>query len=210
MRRTPARAAAVMLVLLGTMLLPGCGALKRAPVEKRYFVLEAARPESEDPAEDGAIVYLRTLKVSPLFETTGFVYRKQDGTYQRDFYNQFFVLPAHMITGEVREWLEASGCLRKVTRSLAIHQGSFAVTGHVDALYGDYSGDTPKAILEIEFIAIRSAETIEILFDKTYRQAVSISSGPEELVRGWNEALALILADFEQDLRQVDFSAHDD
>ena len=72
------------------------------------------------------------------------------------------------------------------------------------------AGDTPKAVLEIEFITIRSAETIEILFDKTYRQEVPISSGPDELVKGWNDALALILADFEQDLRQVDFSVHDD
>ena len=71
MRKTPARAAGVVLALLGTMLLPGCGALKRAPVEKRYFVLEAARSESAAPAEDGAIVYLKTLKVSPLTSSTG-------------------------------------------------------------------------------------------------------------------------------------------
>jgi cholesterol transport system auxiliary component len=203
MRRT---AAGVVVILLGTLLLPGCGALKRAPVEKRYFVLDADRPDPRAQAEDGPIVYLRTFKVSPLFETSGFVYRKKDGTYERDFHNQFFVLPAHMITEEVRQWLETSGFLRKVTRSLAIHQGSLAVTGNVDALYGDYSGDTPKAVLEIEFIAIRSAETIEILFDKTYRQEVPISSGPDELVRGWNEALAPILTEFEQDLRKVDLS----
>lgn len=209
MRGTPARTTTVALVLLGTMLLPGCGALKRAPVEKRHFVLDAARPDPQPQAEDGPILYLRTFKISPLFESTGLVYRKQDGTYERDFHNQFFVLPSHMITEEIRQWLEASGFVRKVTRSLAIHQGSYAVTGHVDALYGDYSGDTPKAILEIEFIAIRSAETIEILFDKRYRQEVSVSSGPDELVRGWNEALLPILTEFEQDLRQVDFSRDD-
>jgi cholesterol transport system auxiliary component len=209
MRGTPARSTGVALVLLGALLLPGCGALKRAPVEKRYFVLDAARPDPQPHAEDGPILYLRTLKVSPLFEETRLVYRKSDGTYERDFHNQFFVLPAHMITEEVGQWLEASGFLRKVTRSLAIHQGSYAVTGHVDELYGDYSGDTPKAVLAIEFIAIRSAETIEILFDKTYRREVSISSGPDELVRGWNEALVPILTEFEQDLRQVDFSADD-
>ena len=193
-------------LLLGCTLLAGCGVLKRAPAEKSYFVLEATRPDAQIPSPDGEILYLRTLRVSPVYEGQSFVYLLQDGTWERDFHNEFFVLPDHLLTGEVRECLSGSGFIRRVTRTVAVDEGLHALNGNVEALYGDYSGDTPMAVLAIEFVVLRSVETVEVLFDRNYRKEVPISRGAHALVSGWNEALAAILAEFEEDLRQVDFT----
>ncbi len=70
--------------------------------------------------------------------------------------------------------------------------------GHCLTLPGDIT-DPSDAEAQVH-------ETVEVLFDRDYRKEVPISRGAHALVDGWNEALVAILAEFEEDLRQVDFT----
>jgi hypothetical protein len=206
--RTPYRNIGVAtLVLLGLVVSASCG-LKRNPPERRQFVLDAPRPDAQDPLKDGPMIYLRMLRVSPLFEQQSFVYRKSDGTYVSDFHNQFFVLPAHNITDQARKWLTASGLFQYVTSAPGIVGEEHLLTGSVEELYGDLRGDGPRSVLSIDFIVLGTGDTQEIALAKEYTEAVPLDkTTPDALVKGWNQALVRILGRLEADLRKLDFSA---
>ena len=81
------------------------------------------------------------------------------------------------------------------------------LTGSIEGLYGDYRGDSPAAILEIDFMILGSANELEILFHRKYREEVTFPKGSAAaLVAGWNTGLARILQRLEDDLREIDFS----
>jgi cholesterol transport system auxiliary component len=205
--RNPYRYIGIAVVaLLGLALSVSCG-LKRNPPERRHFVLEAPRPDPQSPAEDRPVLCVRALRVSPLFEQQSFVYRRGDGTYASDFHNQFFVLPAHNITGEVRQWLSDSGLFRSVTTVPGILGERHLLSGSVEQLYGDYRDDGPRAVVTIDFVILGTGDVAELTFSREYTETVTLPGPePEELVRGWNQALASILGRLEADLRDLDFS----
>ncbi len=201
------RIVGVGLVFIGLAGAAGCG-LKRTPPEQRRFVLEAPRPGGGGPSSAaGAVIYLRTLRASPLYEGQEFVYRKKDGTFETDFHNQFFVLPAQHITGEVRQWLSGADFIREVVAAPGVAGARHVLTGSIEALYGDYRGDSPTAVLELDFMVLTSTDELEIIFHRKYREEVAFAKGsPAELVAGWNTGLARILRQLEDDLRKVDLS----
>ena len=195
------------LVLIGLAGATGCSLKRNLPEQHRY-ALEAPRPGGSDPSSPGdTAIYLRTLRASPLYEGQEFVYRKKDGTFESDFHNQFFVLPAQQITGEVRQWLSAAGLLHAVIGTTGVAGASHVLTGSIEGLYGDYRGELPTAVLEIDFMVLRSADESEFLFHRKYREEVEFSKGSAAaLVAGWNTGLARILQRVEDDLREIDFS----
>ena len=197
-----ARAACLLLVIVPAA---GC-ALKRAPAVQRQFLLEADRPDPRPAEPDGMLLQLRTLRVSAAYEGRGFVYRKKDGTIEQDFHNRFFVLPAYLITNEVRRWLSGTGFIRHVTSTAGVDGSRYTLTGDVVELYGDYSSDQPAAVLRIEFNVADGETGAEFVFHRKYHRRVPVSSGPDALVQGWNRGLTDLLGQLEDDLRQA-FSA---
>ena len=196
------------LVLIGLAGAAGCSLKRNLPEQHRY-ALEARRPGGSGPSSTSgdAVIYLRTLRASPFYEGQEFVYRKKDGTFETDFHNQFFVLPAQQITGEVRQWLSGAGFIRGGIATPGIAGASHVLTGSIEALYGDYRGDLPTAVLELDFIVLKSTDEPEILFHRKYHEEVAFAKGsPTELVAGWNTGLRRILSRLEDDLRELDLS----
>ena len=115
----------VVLALIGLVGTTGCS-LKRNLPEQRRYALEAPRPEVSDPSAPGdLVIYLRVLRASPLYEGQEFVYRKKDGTFESDFHNQFFALPAQLITGEVRQWLSGAGFIAEIVTTPGVGSRAF-------------------------------------------------------------------------------------
>lgn len=187
-------------------LLAGCVSVEKSFPEKRYYILDVSRQVEAVPSLDGPLLRVRKLRVSPRFEGKGFVYRKGDLSYESDFYNEFLIPPASLLTEEVRQWLTRSGLFQYVTESASQLQPPYILEGAVSALYGDYrDGASLKAALGMQFFLMRdvSART-EIIFRNEYEKEVAISeSSPRVLVKGWNEALRQILTALEIDLRRV-------
>ncbi|MCZ6697181.1 MAG: hypothetical protein O7A63_11650, partial [Acidobacteria bacterium] len=123
----------VGLVLIGLAGAAGCSLKRNLPEQHRY-ALEARRPGGSGPSStpDDAVIHLRTLRASPHYEGQEFVYRKKDGTFETDFYNRFFVLPAQQITGEVRQWLSAAGLLHAVIGTTGVAGSSHVLTGSIE------------------------------------------------------------------------------
>jgi cholesterol transport system auxiliary component len=146
------------------------------------------------------------MRISPRYEGQSFIYRLSEGSYESDFYNQFLIAPAALVTEEVRRGLDQSRIFQHVINSANQLQPTYRLEGTVNALYGDFrNAGTPRAVLEMEFFLSKlTPGAPEIVIAKRYSKSVPLSGRtPEALVKGWNEALEGILAALVQDLKSA-------
>lgn len=184
----------------------GCVSLEKAYPDKRYFVLETS--PQEDPANPtvNETLQVSNIRVSPRFADRGFIYRISAAGYESDFYNQFLVSPASLITEEIRKSLIGSQLFKYVISPSSPLQPSYVLDGAVNALYGDFRDtDSPRAVLEIEFFLTSEIPAKPgILMQKRYAKSIPLSArSPEALVQGWNQALQEILISLVADLKIV-------
>lgn len=190
--------------LLLSALLFGCVSLDRSYPEKHYFVLEINREAKplDDPLN--GIVEVADMHISPRYEGQSFIYRISEGGYESDFYNQFLIAPAALVTEEVRRGLAQSGISQYVVNSSSPIEPTYRLDGTVNAIYGDFrNASTARAVLEMEFFLTKPAPgATQVLMAKRYSKSVPLSSRtPEALVRGWDQALEEILSSLVADLK---------
>ena len=190
-------------LLIGAVLF-GCVSLDRSYPEKHSFVLEISRDGQslQDPAS--GIVEVADMRISPRYEGQSFIYRVSEGGYESDFYNQFLIAPAVLVTEEVRRGLAQSGISQYVINSSSQIQPTYRLDGTVNAIYGDFrNASTTKAVLDMEFFLTKPGQgATQVLIAKRYSKSVPLSSRtPEALVKGWNEALEEILRSLVADLK---------
>jgi ABC-type uncharacterized transport system auxiliary subunit len=182
----------------------GCVSLEKAYPDKRYFVLETpgqanpANPTGNDTLE------VSNVRVSPRYGDRSFIYRTSAAGYESDFYNQFLVSPASLITEEIRKGLIGSHLFKYVIGPASQLQPSYVLEGTVNALYGDFRNtDSPRAVLEMEFFLTSEIPANPgILMQQRYAKSIPLSGrSPEALVQGWNEALDEILTSLTADLK---------
>jgi ABC-type uncharacterized transport system auxiliary subunit len=189
--------------------LSGCISIERSYPERHYFVLDIGRNEKSIPIADqtlNGILEVSDLRISPRYQGQSFVYRISEAGYESDFYNQFLVAPAVLVTEEVRKALAESRVFAYVINSASQLPTTHRLEGTVNALYGDFrAGGAGRAVLEMEFFLTRPSRTgTEIIMDKRYLQSVPLSRrSPEALVKGWDEALQAILTSLVADLKSA-------
>lgn len=182
----------------------GCVSLDRSYPEKHSFVLEISRDGQslQDPAS--GIVEVADMRISPRYEGQSFIYRVSEGGYESDFYNQFLIAPAVLVTEEVRRGLAQSGISQYVINSSSQIQPTYRLDGTVNAIYGDFrNASTTKAVLDMEFFLTKPGQgATQVLIAKRYSKSVPLTGRtPEALVKGWNEALEEILRSLVADLK---------
>jgi cholesterol transport system auxiliary component len=190
--------------ILSLLCLPiACLRVERSYPEKRTFILDVSRHGTLSSQNSHGILRVVKFRLSPQFESKGFVYCTGDGTYESDFYNEFFTSPGSMIGQVAAKWLSGSGLFGHVTDSVSYVDADYVLEGTVTALYGDYSqSPLSRAVLEIQFLLIRDIPPRpEILLKRQYHEESPLeANSPEALVKGWNQALQRILTRFENDL----------
>ncbi|HEY7166012.1 MAG TPA: ABC-type transport auxiliary lipoprotein family protein [Candidatus Binatia bacterium] len=189
-------------LLLLLLFISGCVNLQRSYPDRHYFALEAAAVEKPANPGGSGILEVSNLSISRRYEGQNFVYRTSDTGYETDFYNNFLILPAAMITEEVRKSLEQSRLFAYVIGPSSDLPANYVLEGSVNALYGDFSSSGPKAVIEIQFFLTQSASADnQVLLAKTYSQSAPVASKtPEALVKGWDQALNAIIASLITDI----------
>ena len=192
----------ILLVLLA--LCAGCFGIERSYPDKHYFVLEAGTNTSSSDSSANETLQVSSIRVSPRYADRGFVYRTSEAGYESDFYNQFLVSPAALITEEVRKDLTASQVFKYVISSSSPLQPSYVLDGTVNALYGDFRNiNSPRAVLEMEFFLTSEIPAKPgILMQKRYAKSLPLTGrSPDALVKGWNQALEEILTSLAVDVK---------
>ncbi len=186
-------------------LLIGCVNLERSYPEKRYFILDVSRDKDVSSPDTETVLKVRRFRVSPKYEGKGFVYRLKDLSYESDFYNEFFISPASLLTEEIRKWVAGTGLFQHVVDPSSYMDPNYVLEGAVTSLYGDYGVSTaPKAILEMQFFLLQeTAASPKIIFQSQYHKEEPLKGNtPDALVKSWNKALNQILTEFETDLEE--------
>lgn len=185
-------------------LLNGCMDFGKEIPEKRFFMLDVSRQGPESRTEGRGVLKVRRFRISPEFDGKGFVYQIGPTGYESDYYNEFFIPPAEMITEKVREWLEGSGLFKNVVRASSGLEANYLLEGEILSLYGDYrEGAESRAALKMQLRFFREAEShTEVIFSTKYQMSVPLKEKtPEELVSGWNEGLRQILTALESEIK---------
>jgi cholesterol transport system auxiliary component len=183
-----------------------CLGIERSYPDRRYFVLDSGANTNPSDSSANETLQVSTIRVSPRYADKNFVYRTSDAGYESDFYNQFLIAPAFLITEEVRKGLIGSQVFRYVIGPSSPLQPSYVLEGTVNALYGDFrNADSPRAVLEMEFFLTSEIPAKPgILMQKRYVKSIPLTGRtPEALVKGWNQALEEILTSLEADLKAL-------
>jgi cholesterol transport system auxiliary component len=178
--------------------------VERQFAERRYFVLDVVANQSPAKSDRAGVLKVSDVRVSPRYDGKGFVYRTADASYETDFYNQFLVPPGPMLTDEVEQALRQANLFEYVVNSASQLEPTHVLETTVDELYGDFSNATsPHAVLAMSFLLSRAAANgPEVILQQRYRKTVPLQGRtPEELVKGWNNALEAVLASLVTDLK---------
>ena len=188
--------------LLLMIFLIGCVSLEKSYPDRRYFALELVTGKSPNYTGD-RILSVASLRISPRYADRSFVYRTSTAAYEADFYNQFLTAPDSMISEELRKGLAASELFKYVVGPSNPLQPNYVLEGSINALYGDFRDPSrPAAVLEIEVFLYNQDAGVSL--QKRYEKSVPLSEkSPEALIKGWDQALADIVAALLADLKAV-------
>lgn len=181
--------------------LAACALTRTSPV-KRTFLLEPAAPAA---IASPTPVTLRVgiVSVAAPYRGKAFVYRADELKFEADFYSEFFVAPAAMLSEATAKTLASAGVFKRVIPPGAADEGDFVLDGFVAEFYGDVRDPAkPAAVLGITFyLSPANALVPNVIWSREYRQRVPVAQpSPEALAQAWNSALAAILADLARDL----------
>ena len=187
------------LILLVAVLTVGCVRLAKEYPVKRQHVLDVQRA-ADAAAPMGENLAVRTFSISSICEGKQFVVRRGEADIESDYYNEFAVAPALLVTEQARRWFEDAGLFDQVSGSSSLLDATHALEGHISALQGDWR-EEPRAILELQLTLIDvRTEPPRVLVHRRYDLAVPLQEkSADGLTRAWNSALSEALSRFEQD-----------
>jgi cholesterol transport system auxiliary component len=178
----------------------GCLDLKKSYPEKRSFVLDVGVPNQGTASHGSVILKIHKFRVSPLFAGRAMVYRVADLQYESDFYDEWFVAPATLVTQQVYNWLSRSEGLQLVGLGMNHVEPTHLLEGTVTEFYGDFRG-VPRAVLDLELHLFDAGSERQSVLRRTYHQEVPLGDrSPDALARGLTEALRIVLVDIAKDL----------
>ncbi len=188
----------------------GCGSFQQDFNQRKYFSLEVeAIPHSGSAFENQPKgLLIRDLSISPEFARRFFVYKVGAGQYEQDYYNEFMIPPARMITNILGENCYEWGLFRPVTGNES-SQIQFRLWGKVVDLYVDMEiPSKPCSVLSIRLIleyqnpASQNSDFFPVL-SKHYTARVPVNSPKtsRQMVLAWSQGLQNILSEFYQGVK---------
>lgn len=184
------------------LLVTGCVKLKGEPLNRKNYVLEVRRdgPERND---SGKMIRVLRLGIAQAYGGKELVYRLPGGEVQSDYYHEYFSSPEVLLSQELTRWLRDSG-LATLVMAESVALSDAVLEGSVTELYGDFTGDTPQAVVEMQFFLVSEKGSSEVLYHKTFRETEPVATQtPEALVSAINRASARIFASLEDGLAEV-------
>ena len=95
------------------------------------------------------------MRIAKPFDATGFVYKVAESRFTTDYYNGFIAEPDRLLTGELVNWLAASGEFGSVVEESSAADYRLTLESNVTELYGDYTNKTaPQAVMELKVFVI--------------------------------------------------------
>ncbi len=200
------RVALVLTLGLCSMLLSsGCVKLDRPSLDRKYYTIDVDRGNVDAAVSTSKNLIVRRVKISPRYEDRDLVYRIGENSFEADYYNSFFIPPASLMTQELRVWMSDSGMFANVLGPESMGTGEYLLEGIVNSIYGDYTGEQPKAVLKMQFFLLdNSTPDLPIIYSRDFdREIVIKGTGADELVKAMNSGIKDIFMELEKDLAKT-------
>jgi ABC-type uncharacterized transport system auxiliary subunit len=174
------------------------GCLSRPALVQQTFALKATPLASSVAAKANAVLAVRVVEVSPLFEGREFVCRTGADLYEVDPYAGFLVSPSHTLAIALRNGLRDTGVFKDLVEPESQLGADIALEVHVTELYGDFrKAGQLAAVLSMRmlFFEAGSGKARQPFLEKEYTCRVPLPQKTAvALVAGWDQALGDILA----------------
>jgi len=182
-----------------------CMNLKQPNPEIEHYTLEYDSPVYSGKEQLPCIIKLENFKISPLYDTTGIIYRKD--AFERDAYTYYrwSVNPADIITYLIGRDLKNSGLFKGVLLPGERDKGiTFRLGGIVDEFY-EFDGDKEWSgvlSLSITLTPERKAKKAGMeMFQKTYSVTEKCEKkNPASLAGALSKAMEKVSREISDDL----------
>jgi cholesterol transport system auxiliary component len=190
------------LASITSLVFAGCFGVTKTFPEKKYFLIEIENQNSGNNPPKGSGFKIRRFSISQRFEGKEFVYRKDNVTFESDFYNSFFISPSSNLREEFARGLLGLKTFEWDAGANTRIEPSHFIEITVSDLYGDFR-NSPKAIVNLELFVYTENQSIPlVILKKTYKRSIEIQTKEAgDLVAGYNQALKQILQEIDEDLK---------
>lgn len=178
--------------------------LSRPAMVSQSFSIDPPAPQSSG-SPGGVVLALARVEVAPPYSGMSFVYRTGEHDVGRDPYARFAAPPAWLLTAAIRGYLMNADFVRDVVAPGAGTRSQAVVEVAVSKLEGVLRPGGSSAVLTLRlrvFFDPGGAGGLSEILLKTYSKTMPIPrSTAKDIVNGWNQGLAEIMAEFQTDLR---------
>lgn len=192
----------IIAMMTAPLFVSGCG--RRTAIVKEYYMVQPQRSIPPAAEHSGMILEVVPFSIGAGYQSKGLVYYLGNQKYDSDFYSEYFVPPAQMITVQTENWLTASGLFAQVLPVTSLVDSTHVLEGNVRQIYYDIQDSSHgQAVLDITFylLAQKDRKEAEILFTKNYHATAAFQEkNQQEAVTAMQTCLAEILTNLEQDL----------
>jgi cholesterol transport system auxiliary component len=188
------------ILALSALAIGGCG---QGSYGREYYIIEAVRNAGPAEAKSDESLEIRRFNISTAFASRNLIYRLGEYQYEPDYYRQFLIAPAIMITEETRHWLAGSGLFKLVLPSGSQITPTYTLQGIVTALYGDFTDKAaPTAVVRIRFFLMQHKDGSDtVVFSQAYRTASPLPDRTgRSLIDAFSKDMAEMLTQLEADL----------
>lgn len=193
----------IMLAVMGIMLFCIAGCFEKQQFGKQRYWLDIQRPKTGTSKTSAAILSVEPFSIDSAFRTRSIVYKKTAHEFESDFYMEYLIPPAKMMTEQTRQWLSDSGLFARVLQPGSIMKPTHVLEGHIVKAYVDASvSNQSSAELEISlYLLSKEKGEEEILYVKTYTAREPMDSAKaEDYFKALKIAMTKVLEQYEKEL----------
>jgi cholesterol transport system auxiliary component len=188
------------------LVLAGCSIGKPIPQANTYVVQAPVPERTPSVASRTESVRIGKVRVAAAYAGNALVYRMDDVRLVSDPYSRFIAEPGAMLADQMAEWLRRAGPFSTVTDPESTLPAHYVLEATVTELYGDFRpGRAPAAVLAVQFALIdQTRARPQPVFERALARRVDLPrASPDDLVRGYGDALAEILGELSSELQAI-------
>jgi cholesterol transport system auxiliary component len=196
-----------LIAALAAGVLAGCTLTRPAPVKQQYL-LDPPAPAAAAKSQSTS-VRVGAINVAAPFRGRNFVLREADLRYETDYYNEFLVPPATMITELTARALERSKAFVRVVPPGYASEADWVLDGFISALYADErDGKKISAEVAVSYYLFQAGGGSGMpVWTHDYRKQVPVSGATTDgYAAALNAAFGEILTELTRDLAAADLA----
>jgi ABC-type uncharacterized transport system auxiliary subunit len=189
----------VLLACAAMLLSTGCVKLWQKNLDIKTYMVEVRRDSQPVEKPLAEKLWIEDLHVLPPYNIRNLILRESEVEFTPSYYTELLMSPSENFRNGFYGWFSDSGIFEDVSVVNRVAM-SHRLVATVMAFYGDTVEN--KAVLRIK-VSFFDEKTngVRVLFSKDYLQQVEIPvARADELIRAYNKAFTLILADCEKDV----------